>query len=798
MDASKNNMLRLISGPDKKFIIPVYQRPYSWKKKNCEQLLKDLKEVYERKHQSHFFGSVVYVSENNGSCQEFIIIDGQQRITTVSMLLLAIRNYVLKHPELDVKSINTKKIKNAYLTDEYADNAKKLKLKLIQNDDDAYNSLIEGKQPIEDTSITSNYNYFYSEIGKMTAPELEGVYNAISTLDIVSISLKPEDGDDPQLIFESLNSTGLDLETADKIRNYVLMNMKNKEQEKFYRDYWEPLEQTVGHSEINKFIRFYLANKTRRLYDEKKLYFEFKYYREGSGLSLESILQDMLEYAGYYREITAADKNSTPYSDILKRIGKLDVKTCVPLIMDLFKARSGGYISDEELRKALEVIENFIVRREVCDLPTNALNKLFVQVGAEVDKDVNDEDISYYDAFCRELLSKTGRSRFPNNHEFRERFESYDLYNAKPGMRKYILERLENFSIRELVDVEKLVDNKTLTIEHVMPQTLSDEWKKQLGENWELIQTKYLNTPGNLTLTAYNSDYSNSPFEKKKTMPEKGFLFSKLTLNDYIKTCDSWGEEQIRERAGILYQKAEKIWWMPSVADTDGDAKPEWVSWDEDADVTSKLVTQVEVMGTLINTKDMSNAYRKIHAVLFELDPTIYYNSGFSWFGKSKTDVRKAWKLTDNAYIETNKSSQDKMNAIKAVCEAMELDSDDVRLLIGDKPVKATFDIDDESTYGSIKIGKLAYEIFGKLVHDGLIFKEEVQSLKTKEHTKELFRHTDYPALADRRDANKGNSSHIRYRKNPLIFEGKELYVTTQWFDDDRDAIVQWYKSHLR
>ena len=322
------------------------------------------------------------MSENNGSCQEFIIIDGQQRITTVSLFLLAIRNYVQKHPELDVKSINTRKIKNAYLTDEYTDNAKKLKLKLIQSDDDAYNALIEGKQPIEDTSITSNYNYFYSEIGKMTVPELEGVYNAISTLDIVSVSLKPEDGDDPQLIFESLNSTGLDLETADKIRNYVLMNMKHAKQEKFYRDYWEPLEQTVGHGEINKFIRFYLANKTRRLYDEKKLYFEFKYYREDSGLSLESILQDMIEYAEYYREITAPDKNSTPYSDILKRISKLDVKTCVPLIMDLFKANSSGYISDEELRKALEIIENFIVRREVCDLPTNALNKLFVQVGA--------------------------------------------------------------------------------------------------------------------------------------------------------------------------------------------------------------------------------------------------------------------------------------------------------------------------------------------------------------------------------------------------------------------------------
>ena len=188
-------------------------------------------------------------------------------------------------------------------------------------------------------------------------------------------------------------------------------------------------------------------------------------------------------------------------------------------------------------------------------MPTNALNKLFVQIGAEVDKEVNNREMDYYDAFCSKLLSKTGRSRFPNNHEFREHFESYDLYDAKPSMRKYILERLENFGNKELVAVEKLIDEKVLTIEHVMPQTLNDEWKKQLGKNWELIQTKYLNTPGNLTLTAYNSDYSNSSFTKKKNMPGKGFLCSKLSLNEYINTCDSWAEDQIKERAGILYKR---------------------------------------------------------------------------------------------------------------------------------------------------------------------------------------------------------------------------------------------------
>ena len=273
MKANENNILRLISGPDKKFIIPVYQRPYSWKKKNCEQLLKDLKDVYERGHKSHFLGSLVYVSENSGSCEEFIIIDGQQRITTVSLLLLAIYNFLLEHPDIKIKSEDNvedaTKIKNTYLKDENADDVKKLKLKLIQGDDAAYDALIERNRPIENTCVTINYKYFYSEIKKMTLEELEGIYNAIGKLDIVSISLQPHDGDDPQLIFESLNSTGLDLETADKIRNYVLMNMKNKEQEKFYKNYWESLEQTVGRYDINKFIRYYLAIKTRKLYDEK-------------------------------------------------------------------------------------------------------------------------------------------------------------------------------------------------------------------------------------------------------------------------------------------------------------------------------------------------------------------------------------------------------------------------------------------------------------------------------------------------------------------------------------------------
>nr|WP_239386097.1 HNH endonuclease family protein [Megamonas hypermegale] len=296
--------------------------------------------------------------------------------------------------------------------------------------------------------------------------------------------------------------------------------------------------------------------------------------------------------------------------------------------------------------------------------------------------------MDYYDVFCYKLLSKTGKSRFQNNHDFREHFDSYDLYNAKSSMKKYILERLENFGNKELVAVEQLIDEKKLTIEHIMPQTLSDEWKQQLGKNWEIIKEKYLNTIGNLTLTAYNSNYSNLSFQKKKTMEEKGFSFSKLFLNDYIKKCDEWGERQIKKRADILYKKAEKIWWIPDVVEDNEIEKTEWINWDEDVDITSKKISQVEVMGTLMETKDMSDAYRKIHKSLFELEPTIYYKLDFAWFNQSKENMKRAYELSENAYIETNKSSQSKFNSIKKIAEAMQLDSNDIRLLMINKPIK--------------------------------------------------------------------------------------------------------------
>lgn len=234
---------------------------------------------------------------------------------------------------------------------------------------------------------------------------------------------------------------------------------------------------------MNRFIRYYLEVKTNTAVSEAKIYGEFKRFSKANGLSMDALLADMMEYAEYYKEINNPFREKADYTKVLKRINKLEVKTCVPLCLNLFKAHHDGNISTNDLCKALQLIENYLVRREICDLPTNALNKVFIKLGGEIERDIANGSKTYYQAFCDELMKRSGKSRFPNNHDFEDKFSRYDLYNAKGTIRKYILERLENFDNREQVAVEQLLDDETLTIEHIMPQTLTEDWKKALGKS---------------------------------------------------------------------------------------------------------------------------------------------------------------------------------------------------------------------------------------------------------------------------------------------------------------------------
>ena len=795
MIAKEGYIVRFLDGSDKKFVIPVYQRPYSWKKSNCELLIKDLFDVYKYKYVSHFFGSIVYVENDIGGCNEYIIIDGQQRITTVSLLLLAIRNYVTDHA-LEI-GINTNKITTAYLTDEYANSEKKLKLKLVQGDDDAYDRLIEKMQPISNNNVTVNYNYFYEVLSNLSDSEIKGLYDAIMKLMIVNISLTPHNGDDPQLIFESLNSTGLDLEEADKIRNYVLMKMNASQQERIYRQYWEKIEKKVTKEDINKFIRYYLAVKTRELTNENKLYFAFKNYREqNSALKIEELLSDIMIYADFYNQIKSAKQSDClEYLNIISRINKLDVNTVIPLLFDLFNAKRNGELTEDEVSSCMNVVESYIARRIICGLPTSVLNKIFVNLGAEIRKYIEKNGANYVDALKYAILSKTGKSRFPTDHEFFEKFTTYELYNAKPNTRKYILERLENCNNRERVAVEEQIDNEELTIEHIMPQTLTRDWKDSLGENYELIYTKYIDTIGNLTLTAYNSDYSNLIFNKKKTLPEKGFLYSKLSLNTYIKTCEKWSESQIVERANILYSWAKKIWQTPKTSFVP-EVVEDWVSLDDDIDFTNKAIQKIKLLGDEIACDNITDAYKKVNSTLYMLDPVLFAKNENHYHDESYDKFRSPYKLAKDMYIETNLSSQHKINVLRDLFDGFKIDYQELSFLIKSKQKSDNLlDLTDENTYFSVPCGELAYQMFAYLLKNDNLSKEEIEKLKTKEYSREKFKKVVYPIFAEMRDANRGESKVFRYYKTPICVEGSNIYISSQWFDESRSDLISYFKN---
>lgn len=797
MNAKEGYILRLLDGADKKFIIPVYQRVYSWKTVNCGLLFNDLMSVYRNNYRSHFFGSIVYVENDIGGCNQYVIIDGQQRITTVSLLLLAIRNYVLEN-SIHTEKINPNKITKAFLTDEYASDEKKLKLKLVQGDDEAYDRLILQGEPIENNNITINYNYFYSKLNDLSDDEIEGLYEAITKLMIVNISLKPQNGDDPQLIFESLNSTGIDLEESDKIRNYVLMKMEATYQEKIYKNYWEVLEKTVLKQDLSKFVRYYLAKKTRTLTDEKKLYFAFKTYREDKVAddSVEVLLADMLKYANYYKKIKLAKVYDGKSLGCFARLNKLEINTVMPLLFDFLEAYDDKKLSEDELNEAVNIIENYIVRRIICGLPTSMLNKTFVYLGEEISKYVIKDKASYFDAIKYALLSKTGKSRFPNDHDFVEKFCMFELYNAKSSVRKYVFERLENHKSKERVAVEDQIENGQLTIEHIMPQTLTADWQKHLGGNYELIHAKYKDTVGNLTLTAYNSDYSNLIFERKRDLPDKGFVYSKLELNKYLASCEVWTEEQIIERAELLSGWALKIWDAPKT-----DFKPniveEWVALDDEYDFTNKCIVKMIFLGDEISATNITDAYKKIMTTLFMLDPVRFTDSHLTVISSVESKLRNAYELGRSLFIETNLSSQGKISAIREIFKVFEIDFNELTFLVRPKNKQGELVIEDESTYINVTVGSLAYQFFAKLFADEKLSDQEITELSTKEYTRN-FKGVFVPILATSRNANMGSGTKFRYYKNPIVYKGKNFYISSEWFEESRQDLISWFKKHYK
>ena len=539
MKGDAQPLIKFFDGSDKRFIIPLYQRNYDWKEENCEQLFNDLLNLHESNRKSHFFGSIV--SSIQPGTEDRYIIDGQQRITTVSLLLIAMVNAQKEGLIEAVDSKLVEKIFKRYLVDEYQEDERKVKLKPIKKDMEAFDALLykSREQYIKESNVTRNYDFFYDRVIR-SGLTIDELFETIKKLEVINIRLDADD--DPQLIFESLNSTGLDLSEADKIRNYLFMSLSPTEQDDLYNRFWNPIEVFTKY-DPSSFVRDYLTMKQGKIGRIDKIYFIFKEYAEGNNMARADLLEDMHHYAKIYSQIDNAKAGTDKLNQKLSQLRTLDSTIAYPFFMAFFDYASKNDLPESEICRVIDVIESYWARRIICNLPSNALNKVFATLHRDVlnyiGKGLSDNKPTYIDVLTYILLKKGRSSIFPSDEDVKTDFATRQVYKIPANARMFILERLENRDNNERHDVVKGLSEKKISIEHIMPQTLSDQWKNDLGPEWERIHQTYLHTMANLTLTAYNSQYSNLTFLEKRDM-EKGFKESAFRLNNYLKSCDKW------------------------------------------------------------------------------------------------------------------------------------------------------------------------------------------------------------------------------------------------------------------
>ncbi|GAA8867455.1 DUF262 and DUF1524 domain-containing protein [Helicobacter pylori] len=550
MEADATTLLNFIKDNQKnQLVIPIYQRVYSWEKEQCKQLWDDIIKIGgDDKMDGHFIGSILYVLDGiTHSNNILLIIDGQQRLTTITLLLTALRNHLSDE-------VKRKEIEDHYLINSDKDGDKKFRLILSESDKDTLLYLIDKdrRKPSEPSlKIVENFKLFEEWIRKNT-DKLETIFKGLEKLMIVEIALG-KGKDDPQLIFESMNSKGIELTQTDLIRNYVVMETEIEKQEGFYNKYWRAMEENFKQNKkwFDRFVRHYLTIKTREIPNINKVYVALKDYRQKEGIGIEDLLKDLQKYCGYFCQI--AFKKEADKDDLNKALGflvDLEMDVIYPLLLELYSDYNDGVLSTQDFIPIIALIESYICRRAVCGLGTNSLNKVFPSFTKHIQKD------EYFKSLEAHFGYLTEKQRFPNNDEFKKLFITIDFYHFQK--RQYFFERLENF------DTKEPVNTKGLTIEHIMPQKLTEEWEKDLGENFQEIHDKYLHTIGNLTLTGYNPEYSNKSFQEKQGM-EKGFKQSPLRLNQSLKDLEPFGEEKIKKRANDLADLALKIWTYPNL-----------------------------------------------------------------------------------------------------------------------------------------------------------------------------------------------------------------------------------------
>ena len=685
MEAKEKVILRdVLYGMKSQFCIPVFQRNYSWNEKNCERLFNDICELMKDKEKNHFIGSFVYKMVKLVDTQyiQFVLIDGQQRLTSLTLILKALYDYLGNLG--DEYSATREEIRDSYLFNKFAkDTNLKLKLKPNKEDDKNFNYLMENNfEEIDNNSlIYQNYKYFLERINKLDA-SIDGFYDALQRLEGVSVTLDKED--DAQMIFESLNSTGMDLNDVDLIRNYLLMNCPPSEQDKLYLNYWLKLEEKLGKS-FTEFVRDYLSFKNglvvqsgkNKVYTAFKKYYTNNYYDKG--IDLEEFLQDWMKYAKAYSMLLKPNLNSekNQLNNALNDTINLNMKTTFPFLLGILHDTNEGLISTEDTIKILRLIESYSVRRSICSIQGGALSQAMASLYKEVkDKYKDDFYNECYVKIATKLVSINTNAYFPKDGQFGDEFTTRDMYSSP--LRRYILDKLENsYQNKELVNLENL------TIEHIMPNTITDEWKRYLNmDNVEEFHEQYKNRIGNLTLTAYNSEMGQKLFDEKKNNSD----FSRLCLNKYFENVQFWNKYEIEKRGKQLFNDALKIWPFPEVFPEKGLSSESYniLEENEDFDLTNTKPTKyifnencekhVNSWNTFYQSimDDLYNVNKELFLSIMSQDN--YCGAIKKMISKNEADLRNGERISDGYYIETNNNTMRKIKILKTLIMDMGID----------------------------------------------------------------------------------------------------------------------------
>lgn len=648
MDIEPSKRLKgFIEGKNKDFFVPLYQRHYNWKKSNCRQLYNDLlktaRKAKEDSEYTHFCGSIFASLKTRGSENlEYTIIDGQQRITSIYLLYLAIYN-LLKTNQIKImdKNKNNDIIDEIYkdiLVHRYEDS--RIKLHLGENDRDDYNYLLQSGGQINNNSyykyknsnIYDNYKYFYEQLLKLedSGTTVLELLEAIARLTCVVITIKEDEK--PQQIFESLNSTGLPLAECDKIRNLVFMSLPVSKQESVYKDYWKQIEENIGSDvdNLNEFIRDYLTIVSLKQPKENQIYIEFKNYigDDNDDNEIKEMLEDMREYARLFKDLRDYTNKSTALDNIhgiVYRLGRLQMTTQRPLMLKLLRLYARGLINKNQVEEIFSMIENYIFRRIVCSLPSNSLKDTFISLLRELDtENIDIEKLKY------KLISKSreDKSRFPDDKEFLEAFISIDFYSGL-GLKRvqYTLERICNFGTKEISNLWEGFDNNLYSIEHIMPQTLNDAWKKELGQDWDAIHSEWINRIANLTISGYNTELRNRAFIEKRDH-QNGYSASRLWINKWIAQQKHWGEEELRKRSAELRARALQIWSRPSSSYQPTEKQLDSYTLDSDNIdfLTNRGIQSFSLNGDKVQVKSWAEMYVKVLKILHADDKSVLMN----------------------------------------------------------------------------------------------------------------------------------------------------------------------------